>query len=44
MAFKTKTDYFNLGDIAGIEVTSSSQNKAASNAEAQGENGFVVAH
>lgn len=43
MGFKTKSDYFGLGAVSGLELTSTSENKSKSTAEAKGENGFVVA-
>ena len=43
MAFKTKQDYYSLGEVAGLVLVSTTENKSDSVAEAQGENGFVVA-
>lgn len=43
MAFKTKQDYYSLGNVAGLTLVATSENKSESIAEAQGENGFVVA-
>lgn len=43
MAFKTKIDYYGLGDVNGIVLVSTTENKTESVAEAQGEDGFVVA-
>lgn len=43
MAFKTKQDYYDLSDKSGLVLVSTTENKSESVAEAQGENGFVVA-
>lgn len=43
MSFKTKQEYFGLGSIAGLKLTATTENKSASNVEARGENGFVIA-
>lgn len=42
MALKTKIDYFGLA-TAGFEVASTSENRSIGTAEAQGDDGFVVA-
>jgi len=43
MAFKTKQDYYGLGQISGLVLIGTTENKSASTVEAQGEDGFVVA-
>jgi len=42
MALKTKVDYFGLA-TAGFSVASTSENRSIGSAEAQGDDGFVVA-
>jgi hypothetical protein len=42
MALKTKVDYFGLA-TTGFVVASTSENRSIGSAEAQGDNGFVVA-
>lgn len=42
MALKTKTDYYGIA-TTGLEVSDTSENRSISTAEAQGEDGFVVA-
>lgn len=42
MSLKTKVDYFGLAS-EGFEVASTSENRAIGTAEAQGDDGFVVA-
>ena len=41
--FKQKQDYYGLGEIDGLTLVSTTENKSESTVEAQGENGFVVA-
>ena len=43
MSFKTKSDYYGLGAVTGLALTSTAENKSKSVAEARGEDGFVVA-
>lgn len=43
MAFKNKVDYFGLSDKAGIVCTSNTENRTTQTAEANGEDGFIVA-
>ena len=42
MSLKTKVDYFGLA-TAGFEVSSTSENRSIGSAEAQGDDGFIVA-
>ena len=42
MSLKTKTDYFGLA-ATGFTVASTSENRSIGSAEAQGDDGFIVA-
>ena len=42
-AFKSKNDYYGLGSLTNVEIVGTTENKSAQVAEAQGEDGFVVA-
>lgn len=44
MSFKTKQDYYEIADGTNVVILSSNEGKSASNVEATGQDGSIVAH